>query len=240
MSEITLAEAIESKRGLPYAQALAELRAETVEVIGRLTPDVVPELVEILSAGFRRRLKEFQFINDHPIPLDVQTFIYDSLQEAFDPSYLHSDRFVIHLGLGKHRACLEAAVLLDLITPEWSAEFIKLATYQKPKWPDIKMADVVAQLSPELMAGDWIDVGFVYSQRLQLTLAGALPEPSLIRIEMCESEDGTDWTKYKRVNHFAQVHEEGYYFAIIPNNGKQRRIRVRGEVYAFTGLVTAV
>jgi hypothetical protein len=225
---MTLTEAIESKRGLPYAQALTELRSETVSTIGSIKGDNLRDVVAVLAGGLKHRLETA-----------AVSALRTALLTGFE--YMGLPDYAFNLAAPDVSGLMSMGVSAGLILPEEHARFIALATYQKPVWPTVTLHDVVAHFEPALVdVGDWLTVDNVASNRLQLRTTVAMPEPTMVSVEMSESEDGVNWTEYKRVNHFYNVHKADFYFAAIPNNGLQRKFRVRGEIYRLTGTVKAV
>lgn len=110
------------------------------------------------------------------------------------------------------------------------------AMANKPSRPfaAVTLANVIAARA------DWTVIDDYTGSKLALTLAQALPEQSLVRIEACESVDGESWTAFARISHFYNVQTAGLYIADIPRSQFQRRIRWRGEQYAVVGSVAGV
>lgn len=225
---MTLTEAIESKRGKSYAQALSELQSETVSAIGSIKGVDLRDVVAVLAGGLKYRLET-------AAPSEIRTALLTGFQYMTLPDY------AFNMASPDVQTLLAGGVGAGLITLDEVDRFTALATYQKPVWPDVTLRDIVAHFEPALVdVGEWMYYDQIGSNRLRLHTTEAMPEPTLVRIEMSESEDGENWTRYKRVNHFYGVHQPDFYFAPIPNNGLQRRVRVRGEHYRLTGTVKAV
>lgn len=227
MSTLTLAEAIETKRGLPYAQALQELQEETEDVLGPIEGKDLRDVVTVLCSGLYHRLS-----------LAPESPLKTALIRAFNSMSIEGFGFNLKDPLVSQM--LDAGVAEGLVDVNERLWFYAIATKQVPKYPDVTLRDIVAHFEPEVTdVGEWIEV-IPTTNKLRLTLEQDLPEVSLVCIQMSESEDGINWTKFKRVNHFYGVKDAGFYSAVIPNNGLQRRIRVRGEYYRILGTVKAV
>jgi hypothetical protein len=223
----TLSQAIEEKRGLPYAQALAELQEETVDVIETIEGKDLRDIVTVLCSGLDYRLQQAP---DSPLKAALVR-AFNSLS-IVDFGFNLNDPLVVQM--------LDAGVEAGYIDVNERMWFYGIATKQKPKYPELTLRDIVSHFEPEKTdVGDWVSV-VPSGNKIALELTEDLPEPSLVRIEMSESLDGVQWTKYQRVQHFYGVHKAGIYFAIIPNNGLQRKLRVRGEHYRILGTVKAV
>lgn len=126
--------------------------------------------------------------------------------------------------------------LTDKLT-QFKAVVYAMANQKRP-FAAVTLADV-ARVRSVPFAGDWTELQY-QGGRLALTLQQALPEPSLVRIEACESVDGQNWTAWKRIGHFYDVAAAGLYLADIPRSQLQRMIRWRGEHYAVAGTVAGV
>lgn len=216
------------------------LKAQTVKKIDRLLPDVVPEITEILGDGLRRRLDTF-VPTDEPLPLSIQQEILDKLKAGFEPAWLNSDRFVIHLGMSEHQQALNAAVAIGIITEAWRDKFLKLATREHDLWPDLTLRDVVAVLEPARVdVGDFqLATGNGYTA-IMLHLQVSLPERSGVLVEVRESADGIHWTQWQHAKRF-YAHQAGRYKCDLDIRGLQyRQYRCRGEVYAIAGTFEVV
>lgn len=214
------------------------LTTQTLKLVDRLLPDVVPEITEILGDGFRRRLNAF-IPTDNPLPLDQQQQILDKLAVAFEPSWLNSDRFVIHLGLPEHRQALDAAVLIGIITVEWRDKFLKLATRDIPAWPNVTLRDVVEITEPALLDGTWHEIEPTNLMTLRLQLRTAAPEQTYIVVQAQDQyDDGTvsDWYHATALHGITSARQ---YQAALPHNGYPRKLRWKCE-YLLGGEVTAV
>lgn len=244
-----------------YAERLALLRSKVTPTIGRIQTGNLKNLEAIIASGlWRDKMADMRdaaraVLADAAstqaqkdvaqMRLKVVAGFHEAISEAkiankADPEIgghsINMDDPTVQLNFA---AAQHPAVAL--ITPAEAAQVMALATYQKPTWPDAKLRDVVAHFEPELTdVGEWVEVEGLTTNRLRLHTTEAMPEPTLVCVEMSESEDGVTWTKFKRVNHFYGVHQPDFYFANIPNNGLQRRVRVRGEHYRLTGTVKAV
>lgn len=226
--------AMEALRGEPYQVILNTLRQQTVIAVGKIQGSQLKLLQSFIGAtGLRNRLS-----NATP----EQAAAAASVAEAIQPAYLaREDSYSINLADPKVAQLLDDAVAAGILNASEKAYLVQLATFQKQLYPNITLHDIVAHFEPTLVdVGEGVVVDNVTSNRLQLRTTVAMPEPTMVRIEMSESEDGIDWTEFKRVNHFYNVHQPDFYFAAIPNNGLQRRFRVCGETYRLTGTVKAV
>lgn len=216
-----------------YAERLALLKSKTEPALGKIRKDKIKLLQAFIGATqLRDRLAA---------ATETQQAAAASVAEAIQPAYLAAEEtFSINLADPQVAGLLESAVAEGLITPQEQSYLISLATYQRELWPDVTLRDVVQHFTPGLTdIGDWTD--FNYSgNRLALTLTESLPEPSLVRIEACESIDGNNWTAWQRISHFYNVGEAGLYLAEIPRSQLQRRIRWRGEHYKVVGAVAGV
>lgn len=231
---MSLTDALQALRGQPYADILAALRAQTAPAIGKIQGGNLKLLQSFIGAtGLRSRLAAAE---------SSQQAAAAAIAEAIQPAYLaQQDSYSVNLADPQVAALLAGAVTVGLLTSQESDYLRSLATYNKPLWPDITMRDVVAYFEPALLdVGDWIELQDVTKNRLMLRLTAGLPEPAAVRVEMQESHNGQDWTSWVRVTHFMAVQAAGVYYQTIPNNGLQRRIRVRGEQYRINATVEAV
>jgi hypothetical protein len=231
---MSLAAAIEAMRGQPYQLILETLRQQTEPAIGKIRGDKIKLLQSFIGAtGLRARLAN---------ATAEQVNAASAISEAIHPAYLAAEEsFSINLADPQVAGLLAGAAMVGLMSAPEVAFLNNLATYQKPRWPDVTMRDVVNHFEPELVAnGSWNVLGQVNSNRLMLQTTVAMPEPTAVRIEMRESHDGQHWTAWRRVAHFMDVTDAGIYYQLIPNNGLQREIRWRGEFYNVVGSVEAV
>lgn len=224
---MSLLESIELLRGNSYQEIFAQLSSRKVSTLGAIRGDDLRDVVSILAAGLQYRLET-------AAPSEIRT----ALLTGF--AYMALPDYAFNLAQPNVMGMLALGVQEGLVTEEERNQFVQLATYDALEYPDLKMVDIVEYLEPELLnVGEWVSVEPL-TNKLRLRLTEEMPESTLVRIEMSESDDGIDWTDYKRVNHFYGVYKPDFYFASIPNNGLQRRIRVRGETYRLTGTVQAV
>lgn len=216
-----------------YAERLALLKSKTEPALGKIRKDKIKLLQAFIGATqLRDRLAA---------ATETQQAAAASVAEAIQPAYLAAEEtFSINLADPQVAGLLTNAVSVGLLTPQEENYLISLATYQRELWPDVTLREVVERFEPELTdIGDWTE--FSYSGgKLALTLTQALPEPSLVRIEACESVDGQNWTAWQRVSHFYNVCDAGLYLAEIPRSQLQRKIRWRGEYYKVVGTVAGV
>ncbi len=212
---------LESLRGQPYSVIVAN--QPMINIVGSIRGDNLRNVVDILAKGLQDRI-------DFAPHSSTRT----ALIVVF--KYLGLENYQINLSIPENIGLLQLAVNENLVTPTEYAQFLALATYQKPEF-DITVADCVEYFGG---VGDWMIITQLPTSRLQLKLDSDMPEETLVRIEMRESHNGTDWTKWNRVSHFYNVHKAGYYYRDVPWNGLQREVRVRGEVYRIDGTVAVV
>lgn len=212
-----------------YAERLALLHSKTESVIGKIAYGNTLHLVSMLARGLRSR------IDNCAVPE-----LKAAWSEALQPAYLSSPAYSINVALPEIRQMLDAGLSAGVCTAEEHTFIIQLATYQRQIFPSATLRDVVAHFEPvRVDVGDWTELPY-QGGRLALTLTQPLPEPSLVRIEACESVDGQNWTAWQRISHFYNVGEAGLYLTEIPRSQLQRRIRWRGEHYAVAGTVAGV
>lgn len=230
---MSLFTALEAMRGQPYQVILDTLRQQTEPAVGKIRGDKIKLLQAFIGATqLRDRLAA---------ATETQQAAAASVAEAIQPAYLAAEEtFSINLADPQVAGLLESAVAVGLITPQEQSYLISLATYPRQLWPDVTLRDVVEHFNPALTdIGEWTELTYSGS-RLALTLTQSLPEPSLVRIEACESVDINNWTAWQRISHFYNVGEAGLYLAEIPRSQLQRRIRWRGENYKVVGAVAGV
>ncbi|HCU64543.1 MAG TPA: hypothetical protein DF774_02155 [Rheinheimera sp.] len=216
-----------------YAQRLALLKSKTEPALGKIRKDKIKLLQAFIGATqLRDRLAS---------ATDTQQAAAASVAEAIQPAYLAAEEtFSINLADPQVAGLLASAVSVGLLTAEEENYLIGLATYPRQLWPDVTLRDVVEHFNPALTdIGEWTELTYS-GTRLALTLTQSLPEPSLVRVESCESVNGQNWTAWQRIAHFYNVGEAGLYLADIPRSQLQRRIRWRGEYYAISGTVAGV
>lgn len=218
---------------LSLLSCFEKLRAQKIEKVDRLLPDVVPEITEILGGGLRRRLNEFTPSNDSPIPVAMQQELLDKLQAGFEPGFLYSDVFVIHLGMDMHRAALDAAVLIGLITEQWRDRFIELATRESDRWPGLTLLDVVKVKAPELIDGQWHELEETSAQMVQLHLESRPPEATVVIVQV--QDMAGEWCRGTTI----VVESATPYYAPIPYHGFSRKVRWSCE-YVLGGQVMVV
>ena len=244
-----------------YVERLTLLKSKTVPAIGRIEQGQLKVLEAIIAAGlWRDKMERIKAEGNSTIAnsgatasekqlakikLQVVAGFHEAISEAKLANKAPADQggHSVNLSDDAVQMTFTAAQMegIQLITPAEVAQVMALATYQKQLFPNAILHDVIAHFEPDLVnVGEWIEVGNVASSRIQLRITEPVPEDEAVRIEMAESDDGIDWTEFKRVNHFYGVKGKGFYFANIPNNGLQRKIRVRGERYRITGTVKAV
>lgn len=220
----------------------ATLRVMTVPTVGRLLPEVVPDIVTVLANGLRAKLRVFVFNEDAVIPDSQQRAIFDALHEAFEPAFLNGPSFSINLALPAIRAMLDGALSMGLLTPEWHSEFLRLATYEKPVWPGLTLHDVVSVKEPyRVCERQELPVTGAGRTVVLLDLKIALPEPASVRIEARESADGVKWTEWAFVGTMGPLHLPALYRAIVDPRGlAKREYRCISTAYTISGSFEAV
>lgn len=231
---MNLTDAIEALRGQSYNQILAILRQQTVPALGKIQGSQLKLLQSFIGAtGLRNRLA-----NATP----EQAAAAAAVAEAIQPAYLaREDSYSINLADPQVAQLLTDAVSAGVLTASERAYLVQLATYQKTLWPQVTMRDVVSHFDPLVVdVGDWSELVPNESRRLMLQTTAQTPEPTVVRLEMCESHDGQHWTGWQRITPIVGVFDAGVYYQPIPHNGLQRKIRWRGEEYRISGTIGAV
>lgn len=230
---MTLNSALENLRGQPYGQILESLRQQTEQVVGKIQGGQLKLLQSFVGAtGLRSRL-----MNATPEQADAAT----AIAEAIQPAYLAADNYSINLADPQVAGLLTGAVVAGLLSPAESAYLTGLATYQRPLWPNLTLRDVVAYFEPALVdVGQWTVLVPGDKRQLMLQVVAPAPELTSVRIEMCESHNGQNWTEWRRIAPFVGVMAVGVYYQSIPWQGLQRQIRWRGEQYLINATVEAV
>lgn len=211
-------------------EILEIVKNKSESVIGKISYGNTLHLVSMLARGLRRR------IADCPVQA-----LKDAWEEALHPSYLSSPAYSINVALPEIRGMLDNGVLAGLCAQQEYDFIIQLATYQKPLFPDVTLKDIIAIKAPELLSdGSYVEVDGVGGTIL-LNLSTAFPEPTNIRIEVRESYDGTNFTAWRRVNHFYSIKDSGTYFtewsgSRIPHV----QLRLKSEVYNMSATAQAV
>ena len=229
---MTLSEAIESKRGLPYQQIFDELSEETVSVLGAIRGENLRDVVAVLASGLQYRLDTMT------LPPE-----FEPLRAALLVGFRHISipDYAFNLAQPDVMGMLLQAVQVGLVSNSEHDKFVALATYETAKYPGLSYRDIIANFEPELVdIGAWSEPFEYQGGKLFLTLTQALPEPSLVRIEVSESINGENWTAFKRISHFYEVSDAGTYSTDIPRTNLKRRIRWRGENYRVAGSVVGV
>lgn len=226
MSELTLDQVIETKRGLPYAQALSEIQGITKDVVGPIEGKDLRDVVTVLCSGLAYRLEEAP---GSPIRTALlRAFSSMSINEF---GFNLTDPVVVQL--------LDAGVVANLIDVNERLWFYAIATKQVPTYPSVQLKDVIAYFEPGLVdTGEWTTFSPT-SNRLILNLSQDTPELAAVRIEQRVSHDGIHWTNWDRLTPII-VQAAGVYYHSIPASNMQRQIRWRGEQYRITGTLEAV
>ncbi len=231
---MSLSSAMEAMRGQPYPVILETLRQQTAPAIGKIQGGQLKLLQSFIGAtGLRNRLAN---------ATQAQAAAAASVTEAIQPAYLaREDSYSINLADPQVSQLLTDAVSAGVLNAGEKAYLVQLATYQKPLWPNVTLRDVVDYFEPDLIdVGAWKELAPNDSRRLMLQTTASTPEPTVVRLEMCESHDGQHWTTWQRIAPIVGVFAAGVYYQSIPFNGLQRKIRWRGEEYRITGSVEAV
>lgn len=223
---MTLTEAIEQHRGKSHSEILALLRAETVEAVGSIRGDNLRNVVAILAGGLQYRL-------DNAVDSPLRTALLTGFKYMTLPDY------AFNLAAEDVAGMLTASVSVGLVSFDEHAALIALATYQKPKYPDLTMRDIVAQINPELCAEpQWQEFSPEQSRKVRLKTNGVVPPNTFVLIQYCESDDGETWTTWRHATAMTVV--DGFNFADVPHNGLARRMRWRGADYAISGVMVGV
>lgn len=216
--------------GLSPEEILPLIKALTYTHIGKISYGETLHLVSMLARGLRTR------INTCVIPE-----LKSAWDEALNPAYLASPSYSINVGLPEIRAMLDIGKQVGVCTQEEYDFIIQLATKTYPTFPNVSLKDIIAIKHPEKLSdGTFISVQGNGSCVL-LTLSEALPEASNVRVEMRESMDGINFTKWNRVTHIRDVKDTGMYKAEWQGSRLPFvELRVKNELYNMSATAQAV
>lgn len=215
---MTLNEAIESKRGLPYAQAFDELRAETVSTVGAIRDANLRDVVSILASGLQYRLDTMA------LPVEVEP-LRTALLTGF--KYMTLPDYAFNLAMPEVMGMLLAGVQVGLVTETEKDKFIGLATYKTAKYPELTLKDILAYFEPALIDDQWHELPVTDARTFVVRLATALPEKSNIVIQMQDQyseSEASDWYHATALHGLNAVRE---YTAALPHNGYPRKLRYK-------------
>lgn len=219
MSE--LLDAIEAKRGLPYDQILAELKAETVDVVGPIEGKDLRDVVTVLCSGLDYRLSQ---VPDSPLKT--------SLVRAFNSMSINE--FGFNLADPLVAQLLDAGVEAGLVDVNERLWFYGIATKQVPKYPELTMETIVAYLDSSKMDGEWHELPETLARRFKVDLHSDAPGPTYIVVQM--SQEGSPWFHATAIH---GIHKARPYFGDVPLYGVPRKFRWKC-VYALDATVTVV
>lgn len=244
-----------------YAERLALLRSKTAPTVGRIEQGALKVLEAIIAAGLWRdkmaKLKaeasqtlesteatesEKQLAN---IKMQVVAGFHEAISEAKLANKAPADvgGHSVNMNDPKVQQTFGAAQMpgIDLVTPDEVSQVMALATFQRPLFQHVSLRDVVAHFEPALVdIGEWTEFTAGNAHRILLKTTSALPESTVVRLEMSESHDGQHWTAWQRITPIVGIQEPGIYFQSVPFSGLQRKFRWRGEEYRITGTIEAV
>lgn len=165
---------------LSNKERLALLKSKAERVVGKISYGNTLHLVSMLARGLRQR---------------IDTCAIPSLKyawaEALNPAYLSSQSYSINVSLLEIRTMLDSGLTYGICTQEEHDFIVNLASYDKPIYPDATMLDVVRHFNPELIDGEWHELGESSAQWLTFKMKTATPEQTYIKIESRDI-DG-DW-----------------------------------------------
>ncbi len=240
-----------------YAERYALLKSKTVPTLGQLREGNLKHVETMIVDGLWRDKMEakkkaaYEVINDPQATAQAKELAYltakvvagfhESLAESKlarkeEPPIGHSinlaDPMVYQFFQGAQHPDIA------LVTPAEVARLLKLATWEKPQYPEATLRDVVAHFEPSLVdLGEWREIDPVGSRRLRLKLNESPPEPTYILVQMRE-EDGAGWSDWYHATTVHGIQALRPYTFDIPQNGLARQIRWRGGLYAINGDVT--
>ena len=207
---MTLAEYLESKRGLSYTQIIAE--QPTVDTIGSITAEHVQEMTTILAEGLRLEVDSY-------IATEQTKQLYSAVKVALSAEHIYSPDFKINFSLPNIWGTFQLAVQAGIILQSSADKLVNLATYKK------KTLNVTRQDCIDYFGPDWttpISIGS--SRQIEITLHQDSIENTYLVFEM--SRDGVNWTAAGSVH---GLYKSGVYLGSIPPYGTSRLIRWRGE-----------
>lgn len=199
---------LNSQRGKSYTAIVRE--QPMVDAVGSIRGDNLRNVVAILAAGLQFRLD-----NAPSSPLRT------ALLTAF--KYLTLTDYAINLSLQENVQLLQNAVTAGLVTADEYAQFIALATYQKPEL-HVTRDDCIRFYGGNI----WNVLDATDTRKLRFRLNTLPPEPTVIIFEAqdCRADGSkSDWY-YATALH---VDVSRDYCFDIPHNGYARSIRWRCE-----------
>jgi hypothetical protein len=216
-----LSEAIEAKRGLPVNQILEELKAETVDVVGPIEGKDLRDVVTVLCSGLDYRLSQAP---DSPLKV--------ALVRAFKS--MNISEFGFNLADPLVASMLDAGVDAGLVDVNERLWFYGIATKQVPKYPNIKLSDVLSVIEPDKLDGQWNEIEETSGQSFQLQLNSRPVEATHLVIQW-QAGDG-EWYHAQAIHGLLAPVQ---YRAPLPFHGVPRKLRWRCE-YALDAAVTVV
>lgn len=224
MSVLTLEQAIETKRGLPYAQALAELLAETKDVVGPIEGKDLRDIVTVLCSGLDYRLSQAP-----------ESPLKSALTRAFNS--MNINEFGFNLADPLVSQLLDAGVLAGLVDVNERLWFYGIATKQVPLYPNVSMKDIISQLEPSLLDDTWKTLDSTGARRFHMRLKAPAPAVTYVIVQAQDTyEDGTvsEWY-HLTAQHGVQAVRE--YTCDIPASKYSRKLRWKCE-YALDHVVS--
>lgn len=194
---------------LTNAERLALLKSKTERVVGKIAYGNTLHLVSMLARGLRMR------IDTCAIPA-----LKYAWQEALQPAYLSSPSYSINVALPEIRSMLDSGKAAGVCTQAEYDFIIELASYDKLLFPDVTLKDVIAICSPEMIDGDWHNLGEVSADRLIIKLKQKAPEQTHILVQSRDVfVDGIygDW----RHNTACYLESSGVYICKIRAESRQ-------------------
>ncbi len=220
--------------GLTSVECLNLLHSKTVPTLGSIKGVGLKHLqVFISKSNLRNRLDNVT---------EVQSAVAGAIREAIQPAYLAAaETYSINLADPIVYSLLMGAVQVGLLTEAEKSELEQIATFDERPFKNTSLYDVIMLREPEKISdGEFTEIENFTGTTAVVRLSNTLPEMSSVRIEMRESHNGAEWTRWERVAHFYGVQQPGIYYQKITNNGLQRQLRWCGQQYAITGTVEVV
>lgn len=214
---MTKSEYLESQRGKPYTQIIAEQPMETV--IGSIRGDNLRDVVAILAAGLQYRLDTMQ-LSEEAEPLRTALLV------AF--RYLDLPDYGINLALADNVEMLQSAVAVGLVTQDESSKFFQLASYQRPQ------LNITREDCADYFGAGWQELPATDARTFSITLTARAPEPTRIIIEMQDLSG-----EFEYVQAIGGVQSAKSYSVQLPHYGQPRKIRWKCE-YSLVGNVAVV
>lgn len=209
---MTLQEEFEARRGLPYTQILNEVAALTNDVIMPIEGKDLRDVVTVLASGLDHRLQMAE-------PSELRT----GLIRAFNSMSINefgfnlTDPVVVQL--------LDLGVSQGLIDVNERLWFYAIATKQVPKYPELKLVDVVGYFEPSKVNNSWFELAETVNRTITFRIKENTLEQTSIVVQMQDVyEDGTfsDWYHATAI-HGIKVAKE--YSGTLPSNGYPKKLR---------------